>query len=349
MMRKLLTAGVMLLSSLWAIAADGVQWTDIWPTATAAYLEGGEYQWTDGAGNRQTERCKENTTIDGSTITVNLNHAFNGAVDLRFFTKLNLESSKIYKISYKLSSTQDVRIERPAIYCDGSALNQGAYQKSNIEVTANATPVEVVFDVDHVGSNNGRGVCIYLRPSNWADNTVLTISDVKFEYMGATGGEAPEHLYLLGTVDGMSDYADAPEFKKDENVFTVNATITDGGWGVGYFFLANEASATPLVSYVPDKNRMPVSVGTPVTVAEATSATQGNVFSIAPGSYQFKVEFTTDAIKLTAAKTTGIKGTDVDDSVTPPVYYDLSGHSVANPTNGVYIRKAGSSVEKVIK
>lgn len=51
--------------------------------------------------------------------------------------------------------------------------------------------------------------------------------------------------------------------------------------------------------------------------------------------------------KLTISKASGINGIESDNHVTVE-YYNLHGMRVKNPEHGVYIRREGSSVSKVV-
>lgn len=51
-------------------------------------------------------------------------------------------------------------------------------------------------------------------------------------------------------------------------------------------------------------------------------------------------------VELTTA---GIEGIEVDDANAPVEYYNLQGIRVDNPVNGIYIRRQGSRVEKIVK
>ena len=46
---------------------------------------------------------------------------------------------------------------------------------------------------------------------------------------------------------------------------------------------------------------------------------------------------------------TGVEGVEADADINAPVeYFNLQGQPVANPSNGIYIRRQGSKVAKVI-
>ena len=60
-----------------------------------------------------------------------------------------------------------------------------------------------------------------------------------------------------------------------------------------------------------------------------------------------KSEVGQHGITLTG-ETTGIEGVDADAAEGKVQYYNLQGVRVANPENGLYIRRQGSKVEKVL-
>lgn len=53
-----------------------------------------------------------------------------------------------------------------------------------------------------------------------------------------------------------------------------------------------------------------------------------------------------DNLKIAEASTTGIEGVEADENA-PVEYYNLQGVRVANPENGIFIRRQGAKVEKV--
>lgn len=51
-------------------------------------------------------------------------------------------------------------------------------------------------------------------------------------------------------------------------------------------------------------------------------------------------------IEVESGSTTGIEGVEADENA-PAEYYNLQGVRVANPENGIFIRRQGAKVEKV--
>ena len=84
----------------------------------------------------------------------------------------------------------------------------------------------------------------------------------------------------------------------------------------------------------------------PITLIPATS-TETKIFRCKPGSYDITVDLNEPA-KITLTKTVE---TAIDSiTVTPeeePVYYNLQGVKVVNPTKGYYIVRQGAKAFKV--
>lgn len=78
-------------------------------------------------------------------------------------------------------------------------------------------------------------------------------------------------------------------------------------------------------------------VGFASTVNEDGSV---NIFQFNPGVRIAMYKFVPDA--------SGVNAIDVDNSNAPIEYYNLQGIKVANPENGLFIKKQGSNVEKVV-
>lgn len=66
-----------------------------------------------------------------------------------------------------------------------------------------------------------------------------------------------------------------------------------------------------------------------------------------PGKYNIDIDLQKGSIAINKAGTGGIEGI-AGDNTEAPVYYNLQGISVANPSNGIFIKKVGNKVSKVI-
>ena len=65
------------------------------------------------------------------------------------------------------------------------------------------------------------------------------------------------------------------------------------------------------------------------------------------GTYDINVDLLKGSISITKSQSSGIENI-VEDCEDAPVYYNLQGIVVKEPTNGIYIKKAGDKVSKVI-
>lgn len=81
--------------------------------------------------------------------------------------------------------------------------------------------------------------------------------------------------------------------------------------------------------------------------ANAKKDWTGNIISFLAGAIGGK-NICLDAIYFYSPKSSGIEGVIVDDANAPVEYFNLQGVRVDNPENGLYIRRQGSKVEKVV-
>lgn len=66
-----------------------------------------------------------------------------------------------------------------------------------------------------------------------------------------------------------------------------------------------------------------------------------------PGRYNIDIDLHKGSISIKKAGMDGIEDI-AEDNTEAPVYYNLQGISVANPSNGIFIKKVGNKVSKVI-
>lgn len=136
---------------------------------------------------------------------------------------------------------------------------------------------------------------------------------------GATGGTAPERLYLMGHIpQGAWSTNAGISMTKNGNKFTAsNVTITDAGEGknLGFFSfvtaLGSTGSADEWDAVINSSNRYgatskdaAVSVGSTAQMQEfiaGIDASSANSWAIAPGDYDITADFTTMTISVTNA------------------------------------------------
>lgn len=66
-----------------------------------------------------------------------------------------------------------------------------------------------------------------------------------------------------------------------------------------------------------------------------------------PGKYDIEADIHKGTFSI-KRNSSGVDGVDADEVEVEPVYYNLQGIVVANPSNGIFIKKAGNKVTKVI-
>ena len=67
-----------------------------------------------------------------------------------------------------------------------------------------------------------------------------------------------------------------------------------------------------------------------------------------PGKYDINIDLLKGSISIKKAEDDGVEDGLIDENVATPIYYNLMGVPVQNPTNGVFIKKAGKKVSKIV-
>ncbi|MBQ7042720.1 MAG: carboxypeptidase regulatory-like domain-containing protein [Muribaculaceae bacterium] len=160
----------------------------------------------------------------------------------------------------------------------------------------------------------------------------------------------PEVIYAIGNVGGYNwSTSNGIELAhQGEGVYSGEVTVDDTGDGNGYFQFATTLG----------ENWEAVNAGTrygaltkdeAIVLNEVTSMT--NDWGGSTQSWMIKSDtyiMVVDIVNCTVTvspKTVGVEGIKADDN-TPAVYYNLQGIEVANPENGVFIKKQGNIVTK---
>lgn len=165
---------------------------------------------------------------------------------------------------------------------------------------------------------------------------------------GATDPDpvVPETLYVLGDFVGNHwDPSNGVALDKDGTIFTgtINIeTALDNDYG--FFSLCTSLSASS----------DDWSVGTRYGATEKDKLVESGVaetftagdkaWKVLPGLYNIEVDFEYNTMKLTS-KSDAVEAI-VEDANVAPVYYNLQGVRVAEPTNGLYIVVRGDKVAK---
>ena len=172
---------------------------------------------------------------------------------------------------------------------------------------------------------------------------------------------APARLYLMGHLpEGHWQTDVAVAMEKDGDKFTAeNVTIEDAGGTahLGYFsFVTSIGASWDVVNasdrYGADSHDALIKAGETKQVEKFTagaSASSAYSWAIAPGTYDFTVDFSN--MTLAVKEHSGVADIEADDNA-EAVYYNLQGVCVARgnaPTApGIYISRRGTKVEKVV-
>lgn len=116
----------------------------------------------------------------------------------------------------------------------------------------------------------------------------------------------------------------------NEGEFKINSNIYNDDWGGPWFFAG-----------VDEDNNIDYSQ----IVADGTGDRKWQITEA--GKYDIKADIQRGTMSITKAASSGIEDI-TEDCDGAPVYYNLQGIVVNNPANGVYIKKSGNKVSKVI-
>lgn len=172
------------------------------------------------------------------------------------------------------------------------------------------------------------------------------------------GGNAPAKLYVLGNIKGASwDTSAGFEMTKSGDTFTAYSIEFEPAAGeTACYFNLTDALATSWDELNMTANRWgaategaPLSIGTSATMtlyANNVNASGCLSWTLPAGRYDLVADFSKMTITPKAAS--GISLTNADDENAPVEYFNLQGVRIENPANGVFIRRQGNKVTKVI-
>ena len=182
--------------------------------------------------------------------------------------------------------------------------------------------------------------------TGWNQYSMSTISTPTPSY--------PETLFAIGTLSvGSWDPSKCVELNKTGNgVFEGTFTIVNNGDGYGYFgFVVNKGADSNDWSI--NANRYGAKAGNDTTVelgdeselTKTENVWRAKVTDNAGMVITVTVDLPNSKLTITGL-VTGIEEIGIDD--VPAVYYNLQGVKVANPENGIFIKRQGSKATKVV-
>lgn len=168
--------------------------------------------------------------------------------------------------------------------------------------------------------------------------------------------ELPENLYLIGNIKGAHwDPANPVEMTASGNTMICTAEFEALGENTHCFFNFAEKKGSDWDAEVNQGHRYGATeegveiadgASMPYTkYAAGVNASACKSFKVLPGTYDVTVDFKNNTVKV--AKSSSIVGViDMEDENVAPVYYNLQGVRVDNPSNGMFIVVRGSKVTK---
>ena len=247
-------------------------------------------------------------------------------------------------------------------------VEKGAYYIEGIEFINSSCKISRVkgdwgaFNANGICSSNdatikiGTPCSLYLQYCNdikieKAGTYNLTIDMVNATMLLEEVVVYPEALFLCGNlVDANWDPAfdGAILDPTDEGVYSIKNVelVTVNGNANAYFSFNTTTGSWDDVNkaarYGAESPDQAVTIGENMTVVSGGSS--AFAWMVEPGTYDFVVSLKDMTLVVTKA-TTGIESIEADETVAP-VYYNLQGVEVANPSNGIYIVKRGAKVAK---
>ena len=245
---------------------------------------------------------------------------------------------------------------------------KGAYYIEGIEFINSSCKISRVkgdwdaFDANGICSSNdatikiGTPCSLYLQYCNdikieKAGTYNLTIDMVNATMLLEEVVVYPEALFLCGNlVDANWDPAfdGAILDPTDEGVYSIkNVELVAVNGNANAYFSFNTTTGSwddvnKAARYGAESPDQAVTIGENMTVVSGGSS--AFAWMVEPGTYDFVVSLKDMTLVVTKA-TTGIESIEADETVSP-VYYNLQGVEVANPSNGIYIVKRGAKVAK---
>jgi hypothetical protein len=250
-------------------------------------------------------------------------------------------------------------------------VEKGAYYIEGIEFINSSCKISRVkgdwdaFNANGICSSNdatikiGTPCSLYLQYCNdikieKAGTYNLTIDMVNATMLLEEVVVYPEALFLCGNlVDANWDPAfdGAILDPTDEGVYSIkNVELVAVNGNANAYFSFNTTTGSwddvnKAARYGAESPDQAVTIGENMTVVSGGSS--AFAWMVEPGTYDFVVSLKDMTLVVTKA-TTGIESIEADKNA-PAIYYNLQGVEVANPENGVYIKKQGNKVTKVVK
>ena len=172
-------------------------------------------------------------------------------------------------------------------------------------------------------------------------------------YNGDNPTTYPASLYLMGHVNGYTWATDQGVKADGKGVYTFNnVTVDDAGEGSGYFAFAtvlgpdwDAVNAGDRYGAATDDEPISMNGSAKITLYAANvSASGSKSWMLKAGKYNITADLTNMTVSV--ADPAGIDDAQYE-STDPVEYFNLQGIRVEEPSNGIYIRRQGTTVTKV--
>jgi len=197
-----------------------------------------------------------------------------------------------------------------------------------------------------------------------ADFSTMTVTVAKAGQGGGGHdvGNAPDQLYILGNLaQGSWKTNVGVTMTKNGSVFTADKVKLEAvsGETKAFFTFVTVLGTTGDSSewdgvingsdrYGATSKDAPITVGVTAPMKQFTAgvdASSAYSWGIAPGEYKITADFSTMTVKVTLPGS-GVETVDAETEDVAPVYYNLQGVRVEDPTPGLYIVVRGTKVSK---
>lgn len=180
------------------------------------------------------------------------------------------------------------------------------------------------------------------------------------EYSGGGGGggvTAPSQLYILGNIEGKQWTPDSGvEMTRQGDTFVANNVkfVTASPTETNVYFNLTDALGADWDALNMAANRygaasegVMLTSGSPAPITAYLNNVDASgclSWALAPGTYNIVADFAAMTVTVTDVNS----GVSVVESLeSAPIYYNLQGQRVVNPTQGIYIKVTGTKATKV--
>lgn len=169
----------------------------------------------------------------------------------------------------------------------------------------------------------------------------------------------PDNLYVIGNIPGAHWNTNGSiAMTKDKHLMVAKVTLecANASETHAFFSLVTKQGASWDDVNGGDrfgaesKNQL-ISEDTPAKMVKFpvnVSASSANSWKVAPGTYYIAADFKNNTVTVSKNPISGVEVIETEYQDVAPVYYNLQGVRIENPTNGLYIVVRGNKVSKVL-